>query len=154
MLAIVVRARLRHPPCRCIASGRQRVPDLEHPIAGCLRLGQDDAPRADRSCADRNSAFSASMSRSRGSIGAGFDSSELDPGLGQPRSEVGDEIGDRPVWVAVVAGPDDLGRIERMEELKQLMPSGPLGLDLGVERVAVRARPVQRSEPRPRESMG
>ena len=52
---------------------------------------------------------------------------------------MGDEIGHRPVGVAVVAGPDDVGGIERADKLKQLVPSGPLGLDLGVEWVAVRS---------------
>jgi hypothetical protein len=137
MLAVVFRASFCHPPCRCIGSGLQRVPDLEHAMAGRLSLGQDDLPGLPphRGPELGVQCFDVQIARP---IGAGFDSSELDPGLGQPCSEVGDEIGDRPVWVAVVAGPDNLRVIERVEKLEQLVPSGPLGLDLGIERVVVR----------------
>jgi hypothetical protein len=50
---------------------------------------------------------------------------------------MGDEISNRPVRVSVVPGPLDFDRLERTNKPKELIPFGPLFLDLGVERVAL-----------------
>ena len=105
-------------------------------MARRLGLGQDDVPGLPAHRGPELGVMASMSSRAAGTCRPR--SVELDPGLGKPSSQVGDEIGDRPVGVAVVAGPDDVGRIERSDQLEQLVPSGPLGLDLGVERVPVR----------------
>ena len=123
-------------------------------MARRLCLGQDDVPRLPAHRGPELGVYRIDVQIAR-PIRAGFDSSELDPSLGQPSSQMGDEIGHRPVGVAVVAGPDDVSGIERPDQLKQLVPSGPLGLDLGVEWVAVRSgRFNERSGPTSSRSMG
>ena len=91
MLVIVVSPRLCHPPRRSFVPGGQRIPDFEHPITRRLRLSQDDAPRL--------TAHSRPELRIEGVdvdvsslVRAGLDSFELDPGLGQPHPDMGNEI--------------------------------------------------------------
>jgi len=85
-------------------------------MAGRLSLGQDDVPGlpAHRGAKLGVQRFDVQFARL---VRAGFDPSELDARLGQPCSEVSDEIGHGPVGVAVVAGPDDVGGIERIDKL-------------------------------------
>jgi len=91
------------PPGRRIATERERVPDLEHPMAGCLSLGQDDPPRlpAHRGpelLVERVDVELRAAGTCRpGSAGAG-------PRPRPPCAEVGDQVGHRPVRVALVAG--------------------------------------------------
>jgi hypothetical protein len=51
-----------------------------------------------------------------GRLRAGRDLLELDGRFGEPGSEVGDQVGDRPIWITVVARSDDLSWIERLDE--------------------------------------
>ena len=96
------------PRHRYGTAGRTR---RQHPVAGRLSLGQDDVPWLPAHGGPKLGVqrFDVQIARL---IRAGFDLSELYPGLGQPSSQVRDHIGDRPVGVAVVAGPDDVRLIE------------------------------------------
>src|SRR5688500_6485462 len=77
-------------------------------------------------------------------VRTGPDPLDLDPGFGQPRSEVSDEVNDRPVRVAEVARSGDGVGIERAHELNDLVPASLLRGDLGVEGMTGRGGRVGR----------
>jgi hypothetical protein len=134
MLAVVVSTRLCHPPRCIVPSEAQRIPDFEHPVTRCLRLGEDHAPRLTVHSGKELSVEGIDVDVFP-LVRAGPDSFELDTSLGQPHPEMGDKIDNGPVRVAVIPGPRDLDRIKRMNELNQLVPSGTLGFDLRIEGV-------------------
>jgi hypothetical protein len=61
----------------------------------------------------------------------GADALELDLGLGQPGSQVRDEVADGPVRIVEVAGNEALLRGQRADQVRERVPAGTLGLELG-----------------------
>lgn len=103
VLGVVPGGALPDPPRRLVARLPQRVPGLEHPAAGGLCLDPGHLPRlASHARKERRvqyvDAYVVALVR------AGADPLELDLRLGQPCSQVGDHVAERPVRVAVVAG--------------------------------------------------
>ena len=119
VLGVVVAAGLADPPGRLVGRFAQRRttprPSGVRPALAWTQATSQGWP----AMAARNAALSASMSTSWPSYVPGADPLELDLRLGEPRAEVGDDVADGPVRVAVVAGLEALLGRQRPDERRR-----------------------------------
>jgi hypothetical protein len=134
VFVVVIATRLADPPRGFIGGAMKERPLLDHPGPAGVGLDPRDIPwlvlhgREERGVELIHVDVVAL-------VRADADALELNLCLREPRAEVGDDVAHGPVGVAVVARFEAfLGR-QRPDEVDQLVPALPLGLDLGGIRV-------------------
>src|SRR4051794_38697516 len=103
MLALVLRTRFACPEVGRIGPLVDVSPCCEHQRPGGMRLGPDRRPALLAQRLERLCVSSVDVERLL-LVRPGPDPLQLQTRLGEPHPEMGDEILDRPVMVAVVAG--------------------------------------------------
>ena len=148
VLRVVIHARLADPPCGFVRRFPQRVPLLHHPCPAGRRLGPGHVPRLVGHGREEDRVEPVDVDIVA-LVGPRVDLFELGLGLGEPCAEMGDDVADRPVRVALVAGDEALVERQGADQRGDLVPAEQLSVDLsGVRMLAVVGRLVCRRRQR------